>query len=326
MEVKKFINKLLEQVVIREASDLFFLPNIDSYDLKIRTSQGIFLLDKIPSKYGQELINYLKFVAQMDIAEHRRPQVGSLNKIINSEQVFLRLSSVGDFNDLESLVIRFIYSLQKNNYFFPDQLEKLKILANKRGLILTSGPTGSGKTSTMYELAHLVGKDKTVMTIEDPVEIYDSQFIQTQVNMTANVSYIDLLKAALRHRPDILIIGEIRDSETANIAVNAALSGHLVLATIHARSTLQTISRLEGLGIKKYDLFNSLTGVSYQRLLPINKANKNASLIDIVDGNTLAGAIKEDYRKDFINWKENMTTLLKREQISAKTYELFYQG
>jgi Type II secretory pathway, ATPase PulE/Tfp pilus assembly pathway, ATPase PilB len=120
-----------------------------------------------------------------------------------------------------------IYGEKNNNYFLPEQFNLIKKLTNQRGLIVTSGPTGSGKTSTMYELAQVIGKNKVVMTIEDPVEVWNPDFLQTQVNLIAGITYPDLLKAALRHRPDILIIGEIRDQETAKISINAALSGHL---------------------------------------------------------------------------------------------------
>lgn len=122
----------------------------------------------------------------------------------------------------------------------------IKKVAQSRGLIITSGPTGSGKTTTMYEVAKSMSQNKVVMTIEDPVEVHEPSFLQAQVNNEAGIDYQSLLKAALRHRPDILIIGEIRDQGTARLAVDAALSGHLVFATIHAKSTLQTISRLEG--------------------------------------------------------------------------------
>ena len=196
-------------------------------------------LDSLTTSRGIEVINYFKYIAQMDISEHRRPQVGAMIYLFDDKKYYLRLSSLGDFNDAESLVIRIIYPINKSKYYLPGQIQQLQELALKRGLVLTSGPTGSGKTTTMYELAKELGQDKVVMTIEDPVEVHETSFLQTQANNEAGIDYVSLLKAALRHRPDILIIGEIRDHGTARLAVDAALSGHLVLATIHAKERKQ---------------------------------------------------------------------------------------
>ena len=253
--------------------------------------------------------------------------MGAYQTEFRGEKVFLRFSSVGEFEGDESLVVRLIYEGKSNNYFLPEQFDLLKRLTNQHGLIVTSGPTGSGKTSTMYELAQLVGEKKVVMTIEDPVEVWNPSFLQTQVNLVAGITYPDLLKAALRHRPDILIIGEIRDQETAKISINAALSGHLVLATIHAKTALQTISRLEGLGITKDELCNCLTAVSYQRLLPIKDRNKVACLMDIGYGKVLDQAImSNDKRHDLRNWQSALEQLVERGKISEDTKHLYEEG
>lgn len=222
--------------------------------------------------------------------------------------------------------MRLIYAEQENNYFFAEQKNMLKKLCQKRGLIITSGPTGSGKTSTMYELAKIVGKNKVVMTIEDPVEVYEPSFLQTQVNLTAGITYLDLLKSALRNRPDILIIGEIRDPQTAKVALNAALSGHLVLATVHAKSSLQTLSRLEGLGISKSELYNALSAVSYQRLMFDETKQALSCLFDIAAGKKLQDQIEQTKRDDFISWKDSLQILKKEGKISEATFDLYQEG
>ena len=273
------------------------------------------------------MINYFKFIAQMDVSEHRRPQVGSYifknNK--QSQVVFLRFSVLGEFSGKESLVIRLINSIQNNRYFFIEQVDLLTAAAIKRGLILTSGPTGSGKNSTMYYLAKKLAHQKVVMTIEDPVEVFEPEFLQTQINLEAGIDYESLLKAALRQRPDILIIGEIRDKVTARLAVDAALSGHLVLATVHARSTLQTIARLKGLGIDSVELANCLNCVSYQRLIQTIDG-EIACLLDIASGETLHKEINKSKTGDFINWRENLAELLKEERISGDSFTSFQEG
>lgn len=318
MEIKKVVEQLLQSAVEAHASDIFLLPQKNGYHLQYRVSARLIDKPTATKEQAQEIINYFKYAAQMDISEHRRPQVGAMIFTWQEKEYYLRLSSIGDFDDQESLVIRVIYQISQSKYFFPEQVRQMKELARKRGLLITSGPTGSGKTTTMYEIAKELGENKIVMTIEDPVEVHEKAFLQTQVNNEAGINYHTLLKAALRHRPDILIIGEIRDQGTARIAVDAALSGHLVLATIHAQSTLQTIARLEGLGIGQNELFNCLTAVSYQRLLPTQ--NGPACLLDIASGEQLFQTGL------FIDWQKKLATLKEEGQINAACYELYQEG
>lgn len=325
MEISEVADELLLAAYRERVSDIFILPHNNDYQLKFRIISGIKKFKEIDFKMGKELLTFFKFHSEMDIAEHRRPQVGSWIKTIEEQEIFLRFSSVGNFNDQESLVIRLIYPRSENNYFYNAQLEKLVRLAELRGMIITSGPTGSGKTSTMYEIAKQLGEDKMVMTIEDPIEIWNPSFLQTQINPTAGISYPNLLKAALRHRPDILIIGEIRDEETAKIAINAALSGHLVLATVHAKSTYQTIDRLKGLGISEIEIENSLTAVSYQRLLP-NRDGKLSCLIDIASQKEVSSAIVDSRQVHFNRWKKDLVDLKKRNKIDEYTFQAFKNG
>ncbi|MCI1290244.1 MAG: Flp pilus assembly complex ATPase component TadA [Lactobacillus sp.] len=319
MEIKKLVQDLLSAAIARRASDVFILPSAASFKVKMRTELGLATWQELDKRTGNDLLNYLKFSAQMDLAEHRRPQIGAWMYQVDQQIINLRFSCLGDYRNRESLVMRIIYASQNNRYFLPNQLQQLTNLANQRGMIITSGPTGSGKTSLMYDLARLLSASKMTMTIEDPVEIQEDGFLQAQVNAEAGMTYPNLLKAALRHRPDILIIGEIRDRTSAKIAVNAALSGHLVLATVHAKSTLQTISRLTGLGIEPGKLRNCLTAVSYQRLLP-DCEGRLACLLDI--------ACQSDWHEEgtFVSWQEHLTDLQAKEKIDAATKEAFWYG
>ena len=324
MKIKEAVNSLIEDAINKHSSDIFFLMRGVNLVVRFRTIIGIEKQAEYSIKEGKEMINFLKFAAQMDIAEHRRPQVGAFEYDFKGQIYYLRLSSIGDFNDHESLVIRIIYQISTGKYFFDEQIENLKTLAQRRGLIVTSGPTGSGKTTTMYNLAKMIGQNQMVMTIEDPVEIHEISFLQTQVNMTAEITYSKLLEAALRHRPDILIIGEIRNAITARLAIDAALSGHLVFATVHAKSTLQTISRLESLNINTADLYNCLTAVSYQRLLPTNTGF--ACLMDIDSGHQLQSDISKHKRGDYVSWHQNLVRLKERKRISEQVFEQFQAG
>lgn len=325
MEVKRWAEDLIISAKELGTSDIFISGKQDFYEVNFRTSKGLIKQEKLSLEFGQEVINYFKFIAQMDISEHRRPQVGSYIFKKDKEPIFLRFSVLGEFSGKESLVIRLITEINSNHYFFIEQLDILMGAAIKRGLILTSGPTGSGKTSTMYYLAKKLANNKVVMTIEDPVEVFEPAFLQTQVNHEAGIDYQSLLKAALRQRPDILIIGEIRDKVTARLAVDAALSGHLVLATVHARSTLQTIARLKGLGIDSVELANCLNCVSYQRLIQ-TKNGRNACLLDIASGEKLKKEINKAEPSDFINWQEKLAELLKEERISVDSFTNFQEG
>lgn len=325
MEVKRWAEDLIISAKELGTSDIFISGKQDFYEVNFRTSKGLIKQEKLSLEFGQEVINYFKFIAQMDISEHRRPQVGSYIFKKDKESIFLRFSVLGEFSGKESLVIRLITEINSNHYFFIEQLDILMGAAIKRGLILTSGPTGSGKTSTMYYLAKKLANNKVVMTIEDPVEVFEPAFLQTQVNHEAGIDYQSLLKAALRQRPDILIIGEIRDKVTARLAIDAALSGHLVLATVHARSTLQTIARLKGLGIDSVELANCLNCVSYQRLIQ-TKNGRNACLLDIVSGEKLKKEINKAEPGDFINWQEKLAELLKEERISVDSFTNFQEG
>ncbi|WEV43029.1 competence type IV pilus ATPase ComGA [Lactobacillus sp. ESL0684] len=324
MRIKEVVGNLIETAISKHASDIFFLPDDNQLLVNLRTLKGFTNQANFTENEGKEIINFLKYAAQMDIAEHRRPQVGALTYQVNDVNFYLRLSSVGDFTDKESLVIRIIYQVNTGQYFLPEQIDQLRSLTHKRGLVITSGPTGSGKTTTMYKLAKYVGQNQMVMTIEDPVEIQESSFLQTQVNLEAEISYTRLLEAALRHRPDILIIGEIRNATTARLAVDAALSGHLVLATVHAKSTLQTISRLESLQVDRNELVNCLTAVTYQRLLPTQAGY--SCLMDIAAGSVLRRNILQSQRGNFVAWSQNLTELKKRGEISAQICEQFQAG
>lgn len=324
MRIKKAVDSLVEEAINQRASDIFFLIQDNKMVINFRIITGIVNQASYSMNEGKEIINYLKFAAQMDIAEHRRPQVGAFEYEFEHKKYYLRLSSIGNYLDYESLVMRVIYQISEGNYFFDEQVQLLKKLTQKRGLILTSGPTGSGKTTTMYMLAKYVGQNKMVMTIEDPVEIHESSFLQTQVNLEAGITYLSLLEAALRHRPDILIIGEIRNTPTARLAVNAALSGHLVFATVHAKSTLQTISRLENLQVNSTEINNCLTAVCYQRLLPTKDGF--SCLMDIASDTFLQEIIKHKNHGSYVNWCENLVRLKKGEQISAQVFEQFKEG
>ena len=211
----------------------------------------------------------------MDVGEKRKPQSGAAHLMVDDHAIELRFSTITNVLLLESLVIRVIRQQAKNQptirtYFPEDILLLTSLIRRKSGLILFSGPVGSGKTTTIYQLlrARMAEETLQIITMEDPVEIYEEKFLQTEVNEMAGISYDVLIKSSLRHHPDVLMIGEIRDEETARMSIRGALTGHLMIATIHAKDALGVIARLQELKVTNEQLKQTLIGVVSQRLVP----------------------------------------------------------
>lgn len=214
----------------------------------------------------------------MDVGEKRKAQLGAISYRIEDQEQRLRLSTVGDYRGQESLVIRFLHPLSniQLDYFFPDDLPLIREKIQEAGLYLFSGPTGSGKTTLMYHLAK--GCSGQVISIEDPVEIEEPAFLQLQTNLKIQQTYDQLIKLSLRHRPDLLIIGEIRDQTTAQAAVRAALTGHTVFATVHGKGVSETKERLIDLLGEATDIDSCLNAVFYQQLF-FDEANTAKALL-----------------------------------------------
>ncbi len=299
---EKTIWTLMDRWIQERVSDIYLIPQGDHYRL-LTLHDACLSKDHLFSPASAcQIITYFKYHADMAVSEHRRPQAGGLRY---HNGIDLRISTVGYFRGQETLVIRIIYPLDENyQLLFPKQWANLIKMTHKRGLILFSGPMGSGKTTTMYRLASQFSQKEVVLTIEDPVEIYQPNFIQLQVNELAGMSYQDLLRLGLRHRPGVFIIGEIRDQKTAQITVQAALSGHLVLATVHAQSAVGVIMRLRQLGIPADQLQQAITGVCYQRLAR-TCSGKQAVLMDQLSGERLradlakgqVGGVSDDWQQ-----------------------------
>lgn len=323
--IEQLGHQLLKAAIKNRCSDIYIQPKEDHYQVLEHRSDGIHEVQQLPDTEGQQLITHFKYRANMAITETRRPQMGALTLEISGITVHLRLSSVGNFINQESLVVRLLLPLdiQRPEYLVPGQLDTLADWCRHRGLVLFAGPTGSGKTTTIYQLAKVISHNLSVLSIEDPVEIVEPAFLQLQVNDKAEMTYQALIKVALRHRPDVLIIGEIRDAKTAKAAVDAALSGHLVLSTIHAQTAKGTVTRLTQLGVDFNAIKQAVTGVAYQRLLP--KLNgQTVALLDLQ-----AGPVNQDWLKDTtmsVEWRKILEDASSRKQISSTTKRTFQTG
>lgn len=316
--MEQWLKKEMAVLIKQRVADLYLLPYQERYRLTAYQQGRLVERQSLTRAAGQQLIAFFKYRADMAVTEHRRPQAGGISWPSQQGPVNLRLSTVGDFCERESLVIRFIYPVSGDyQLLVPSQWTLLKELTAQRGLVLFAGPLGSGKTTTMYRLAQENKKQTMVMTIEDPVEVIEPWFLQTQVNELAGLSYQELLRVSLRHRPQVLIIGEIRDPETAAMAVRAGLSGLLVLATVHARSAPGVFQRLHQLGVSYADLDQTISGACYQRLIPL-KSHRVAVLFDLVTSRptTMAGP---HARSTSGAWKRALGEAVKNEQITSTT-------
>lgn len=317
INVQDFFNEMIALATKDKVSDIYILPSeANAYHVIFKQKIQNQRYATLSTLEAKQLHIYIKYKANMDIADMRRPQSG---QFCITKNCFMRVSSVGNYQQQESLVCRLIYAFTdlKNGYLFPTQYQQLLSNIKKTGIHIFAGPMGAGKTSTMYRLAdELANYNQMILTIEDPVEIYAPKFLQLQVNSLANMEYLDLIKVGLRHRPDVFIIGEIRDNQTAKAVIQAALSGHTVLTTIHARSAQGVIPRLIDLGIEKYYLKATINSIVYQELIPHKSGELQALQEQLLN--------KQIWLDTNTNrWDEMLNEAYQQEKISATTFQTY---
>ncbi|WP_186575800.1 competence type IV pilus ATPase ComGA [Aquibacillus kalidii] len=292
--------KLLLSAIQATASDIHFCPSTELTDIFFRVHGKRIFHASISMRQYETLLAYYKFSSGMDIGENRKPQHGMIDFQTTSQKFSLRLSTL-PVNTSESLAIRILPQQDalplEQLFLFPQQLKKIKQwISHRSGIILFTGPTGSGKTTTLYALLQslLINHAYQTITLEDPIEKEMRNILQVQVNEKAGITYNAGLKAALRHDPDIIMVGEIRDRETAQFAFHASFTGHLVLSTLHAKNAQGTIHRLIEMGIKQTDLEQSLIAVASLQLLPLQTPAhlpSRAAILELLDSNLLQQAI-----------------------------------
>ncbi|SYZ72515.1 General secretory pathway protein E [Candidatus Zixiibacteriota bacterium] len=274
--VVKLVNLIITQAVKDKASDIHIEPDESQLRIRYRIN-GVMREEASPPKALQpEIISRIKVASNMDVSEKRLPQDGRLIMNIEGSAIDMRISTLPTIHG-EKVVIRIldrrILSLGLEQLgFAPGLLDQWKkIIRKKEGLILITGPTSSGKTTTLYAvLQEINSREKNIITVEDPVEYSLPLINQVQTNEKAGLTFASSLRYILRQNPDIIMIGEIRDAETAAMATRSALTGHLVLSTLHTNDAPSSISRLIDMGIEKYLVASSLKAVLAQRLLRTN--------------------------------------------------------
>ena len=271
--IVRLVNNLIAQATRRGASDIHLEPARRSYVVRFRIDGLLTLFETITYTKGQAAVSRLKILSRLDIAERRRPQDGRFTFPVEGRSIDLRISSTPTVNG-ESIVLRLLDAsntkLGLESLGLSDQsTQKLEALSNSRnGILLVTGPTGSGKTTTLYSL---IEKNKhsrrKILTIEDPIEYHLNGVNQTQVNPAIGLTFAAGLRSFLRHDPDMIMVGEMRDIETARTAIQASLTGHIVLSTLHTNSAAAAIVRLIDMGIEDYLIASSVIGVAAQRLV-----------------------------------------------------------
>ena len=273
ISIVEVVNDIIIDAIKKKASDIHFDPTKECLMVRIRIDGELQDYAKIPNELKKNVVTRIKIISGMNITETRMPQDGAIKNVIDKMALDLRVASLPCING-EKIVIRILdYSMSLNGLenlgFSKTNLERLAEMIKKpNGLILVTGATGTGKSTTVYAvLQKLNTKERNIITVEDPVEMKIENINQVQVLSEIGRTFSHTLRSVLRLDPDIIMIGEIRDNETARIAVRASITGHLVLSTVHTNNSLTTIERLIDMEVERYLLGSALTGIVSQKLV-----------------------------------------------------------
>ena len=273
--VSRLIDTIIQAGINSRASDIHMEPQYPEMRVRFRIDGILHDIITVPKSVEQSTVSRIKVLADMDITERRRPQDGHISLKFNERDYDLRVASTSTIAG-EKVVIRILdktgmlLGLDDLGLSEKDQQALKSLIGRPYGIILVTGPTGSGKTTSLYSiLSQMDTLSKNVITIEDPVEYKLEGINQVQVNPTANITFATGLRSILRQDPDVIMVGEIRDQETANIAIQAALTGHLVLSTLHTNDAPSAITRLIDMGVEPFLISSAVIGVIAQRLVRI---------------------------------------------------------
>jgi general secretion pathway protein E len=271
--VVRAVNALIGRAVERQASDIHIEPTEDSLKIRLRIDGALRDEPALPPALKSAFVSRIKVMSGLNIAERRLPQDGRLRLAVRGHDIDLRVATSPTIHG-ESVVMRI---LDRSNLpldfqslgFDPVTLDPfLKVLSRPHGIILVTGPTGSGKTTTLYAaLASMNSAERKILTIEDPIEYRLAGVNQTQVNPQIGLTFAQALRSFLRQDPDVMMVGEIRDLETAQVSVQAALTGHTILATLHTNSAAASITRLLDMGVEPFLITSTVNAVLAQRLV-----------------------------------------------------------
>jgi general secretion pathway protein E len=271
--IARQLERLLEEGMKARASDIHIEPDESRVRIRYRIDGILHEVASLPLTLHQSLISRIKILSDMNIADHRRPQDGQFSFETNNARIDIRVATINTVNG-EMAVLRLLnkdlaaLALPQIGFIRESQEQFEKMLMMPYGMVLISGPTGAGKTTTLYAAVNsLDSATKNIITIEDPVEYRFENINQIQVNIKAGLTFASGLRSIVRLDPDVILVGEIRDGETAQIAVQSALTGHLVLSSVHANDTVGVLYRLIDLGVEPFLISSALIGIIAQRMV-----------------------------------------------------------
>jgi type IV pilus assembly protein PilB len=269
----KLVNSLIVEAFKMRASDIHLEPLSKAFRVRYRIDGVLHEIKPPPKRLQAAIISRLKIQSNMSISEHRVPQDGRIQTQVGGKLIDLRVSCLPT-NHGESIVMRILdkeglrLGLPELGFFTDDQQTFERLIGLPDGILLVTGPTGSGKTTTLYSCLHFINRpDRKIITVEDPVEYILTGINQVQVNDTVGLTFSAALRSILRQAPNVIMIGEIRDLETATIAINASLTGHLVFSTLHTNDAPSAVTRLIDIGVKPFLVASSTRGLMAQRLV-----------------------------------------------------------
>ncbi|HVM47496.1 MAG TPA: ATPase, T2SS/T4P/T4SS family [Candidatus Acidoferrum sp.] len=269
----KLVNTIITDAFKMRASDIHLEPLAKKFRLRYRIDGVLHEMKAPPKRLQPAIISRLKIQSNMSISEHRIPQDGRIQTTVGPKLIDLRVSCLPT-NHGESIVMRILdkeglrLGLPELGFFTDDQQTFERLIGLPDGILLVTGPTGSGKTTTLYSCLHFINRpDRKIITVEDPVEYLLAGINQVQVNEAVGLSFAAALRSILRQAPNVIMIGEIRDLETATIAINASLTGHLVFSTLHTNDAPSAVTRLIDIGVKPFLVASSTRGLMAQRLV-----------------------------------------------------------
>ncbi len=271
--VVRLVDLILSEGILARSSDVHIEPEEGGVAVRYRIDGVLRQVMKLPRAAGLPVISRIKIIANLDIADRLRPQDGRARVAVNGVPVDLRVSTLPAALG-EKVVVRVLDTSQtvlslESLGLNPEESEAIRaLLANRDGVILVTGPTGSGKTTTLYSaIRHVQSEGVNIVTVEDPVEYRMQGIVQVQVHEKAGLTFASALRSILRQDPDVVLVGEVRDRETAQIAVQASLTGHLVLSTLHTNDAPNAVTRLVDIGVESYKIASALRGIVAQRLM-----------------------------------------------------------
>ena len=310
----ELFDKIAYRALQRNATDIHFILR-EKLSISFRIFGELLVYENLEFEIGSKLLNYIKYKASINTNYRLLPQTGQFNIKIQNNEYFLRVSFLPSTN-FESIVIRI---LNNHKSLTIDEITLIPEIASffhkipilDSGLILISGATGSGKSTTLYTILDEIidTQKKNIITIEDPIEMRKNDCLQIELNETLGITYKDTLRQILRHDPDVIMIGEIRDEETAQIAITCALTGHLVLTTIHASNANLALKRLINMGVSQTDLSDVVIGSLSQKIKYDRKNKKVIILSELMNKENIKNYLNNQII-DYRTFKNNIDLLI----------------